>query len=644
MENLVQVVNEWEIQLLVLLSFTIQAFLFFTGGFRRRSTNAMLRFTMWVAYLGADLVAIYALGFLSRHKDDTHGKDTLKDAHPLAFLWAPFLIMHLGGQDTITAFAIEDNNLWLRHLLNLVVQVGVALYVLWESTMVRRHPNNVLLPGIFVFIAGIIKYGERTLALMYGDLKNTMHNIIGNENNEDLNKLMDHEYLGIFASVLKSVPGVRALFAGRTLYQMEGHHREVLTSPIQIDRLPKFLEADLDLMYDDIYTKAMVLRTRSGIIVRCVSQASMVVAFVFFIVGAVINKHRYNRVDLAITYVLFTGGLCLEVCAVFILLMSPWTWAWLEARKCHGFARICSFLMSSKLGRPKRRPLWSNSMGQYNFLCYLGCDQQSSWLSKLMKTVTRKSTSQVLWISKLLDTKYVEVDNKIMDSLIRMVYQCSNDQSPMDAKDWPKLGPLLNKLLPDLGASFGYGIVCFHIFTEAYLGRRAILQQDIILMSACRKLSNYMLYLLVTYPEMLPVSGTPEPTLLFFLQKTIPRVSYRAASDDILPMVNNLLEELGLSVFVLDLHGREILEEMTDLWTRLLIYCAGKSRAEMHTAQLSRGGELITFAWLLMAHKELGDVGRSFDFNFANRHLWIPPKPILRYRLMSPRKQINDQT
>ncbi|VAI40007.1 unnamed protein product [Triticum turgidum subsp. durum] len=643
MGRLVQVLNEWEIQLLVLLSFTLQVFLFFTGGLRRRSISALLRFSMWVAYLAADLVAIYALGFLSRHKDDIRGTDTLAEAHPLAFLWAPFLLMHLGGQDTVTAFAIEDNNLWLRHLLNLVVQVGVALYVFWESTTGHRH-HSVLIPGILVFIAGIIKYGERTLALMYGDLKNTSHNsigneikenlnrntshnTIGNENNKDFNRLAHHGgYLRIFVSVLKSAPGIRRLFAGRTLHQMEAHHRNVLTSHIEMEDLPKLLEVELDLMYDEIYTKAMVLRTRSGIILRCVSQVSMGVAFVLFSVGVAINKHKYNRVDLAITYVLFIGGFYLEVCAMFILLMSPWTWAWLEQRNCHRLARISSFLLSSNIGRPKGRPLWSNSMGQYNFLCYLGCDQKSSWLSKLVKKVTRKTTGLVvshkkeikplLWMSKLLDTKYVEVDKEIMDSLIRMICQYSPNESSMDARYWPKLGLLLNKLLPDFDASFGYAIVCFHIFTEAHQRSRSFHDQDKTLATACRKLSNYMLYLLVTYPEILPVSGTTEPTLLFFLQKAIRHVSHHGTSADIFPMVHELLVEMEL--VEVELTSTETLKEMRDLWTRLLIYCAGKSRAEMHAAQLSRGGGLLTFAWLLMAHKELGDVGRAFNFNLAN--------------------------
>ncbi|PNT64210.1 hypothetical protein BRADI_4g26119v3 [Brachypodium distachyon] len=491
MESLVQIFNEWQIQLLVLLSFTLQVFLFFTGGLRWRSTD-------WY------MVAIYALGFLSRHhKEVTPGKETLRQAHPLAFLWAPFLLMHLGGQDTVTAFAIEDNNLWLRHLLNLVVQVAVALYVFWVS-MTGRGDRSVQLPGIFVFIAGVIKYGERTLA-QYG-------------------------------------------------------RREVLTSDIHVDHLPKLLEIELDLMYDDIYTKAMVLRTRSGIIFRCVSQASMVVGFVLFIVGAVNNKHGYSRADLAITYVLFTGGLCMEVCAVFILLMSPWTWAWLKARNNHGLlACISSFLLSSNIGRPERRPLWSNSMGQYNFLSYVSSDQQSR-LYKFAKKVVAASLL-VVGAGKKVELSLFLSMSKLLES-------------DHERRKLPYLGPLLAKLIPDFGASFGYGIVCFHIFTEAHLRKYTYPGRDHVLVSACRKLSNYMLYLLATHPEMLPVSGSIEA-----------------------------------------------LVEMRDLWTTLLIFSAGKSRADVHAAQLSRGGELLTFAWLLMAHRKLGDVGEAYNFNL------LPIKP-----------------
>ncbi|EEC83108.1 hypothetical protein OsI_28263 [Oryza sativa Indica Group] len=194
MGSLLELLDAWEIQLLiVLLSFILQVFLFFTGSLRQRSTNGFLRGTIWIAYLGADLVAIYALGYLSRHVDTTmkKGYSTLGETHPLAFLWAPFLLIHLGGQDTITAFSMEDNNLWLRHLLNLVVQVTLAMYVFWKST--SWHKNvQLLVPGVFLFTAGIIKYGERTVALMYGKLNNGMTSNI-KISKERISELTEHD-------------------------------------------------------------------------------------------------------------------------------------------------------------------------------------------------------------------------------------------------------------------------------------------------------------------------------------------------------------------------------------------------------------------------------------------------------------------
>uniref|UniRef100_A0A0D9XM06 DUF4220 domain-containing protein n=1 Tax=Leersia perrieri TaxID=77586 RepID=A0A0D9XM06_9ORYZ len=454
MESIVQLWSDWEIQLLMILSFTLQMFLFFTGGLRRCSTRPLLRFCMWVAYLGADLVALYALGYVSRHQDVTSSKGTLREVHPLSFIWAPFLLMHLGGQDTITAFAIEDNHLWMMHLLNLGVQVALTLYVFWKS--VDLHYLLILIPGVLVFVAGIIKYGERTLALMYGELKK-IHGSTGNKDKESFPKVgdideddstkasfsklcesevdnVDNEdrvkspkedevnvgYFDLVSFALHSAPGIRQLFAGHTLHQIEKRCRDVLTFKIKKVHSQKLLEIELCLMYDDLYTKAMVLRARRGIILRSYGSST-------------------------------------------------------------------------------------------------------------------------------------------------------------DEQRWPNLGPL-KKLLHNSNMSFGYGIVCFHIFTEAHLLKcyHPSLQELVDLATTSMKSS---------------------------------RVRNLNCNRF------NLVHEPDTSV--------NTLMEIRDMWTMLLIYSAGKSKAETHAAQLSNGGELLTFAWLLMAHLQLGDVGEQYDFFFAG----VPPRP-----------------
>ncbi|KAE9450549.1 hypothetical protein C3L33_17553, partial [Rhododendron williamsianum] len=79
----------------------------------------------------------------------------------MAAFWAPFLLVHLGGPDTITACALEDNELWPRHLLGLFVQSGVALYVFIRSW--GGFPLNYI--AFPMFVAGLVKYGERTWVL-----------------------------------------------------------------------------------------------------------------------------------------------------------------------------------------------------------------------------------------------------------------------------------------------------------------------------------------------------------------------------------------------------------------------------------------------------------------------------------------------
>jgi amino acid transporter len=86
----------------------------------------VLRFFIWSAFMLADAMAIYVLGHIS--------VTSTSPEQELTAFWAPFLLLHLGGQDNITAYAIEDNKLWLRHLQTFTMQVAAAAYVLYGES------------------------------------------------------------------------------------------------------------------------------------------------------------------------------------------------------------------------------------------------------------------------------------------------------------------------------------------------------------------------------------------------------------------------------------------------------------------------------------------------------------------------------
>ncbi|GAY38370.1 hypothetical protein CUMW_036180 [Citrus unshiu] len=123
--------KDWDLRVTVLLSLIFQIILIVLGHRRRFDSKIWIRIVAWSAYLAADSVATFSLGILSGNLTDLFDEHTKSlDANTeLEAFWAPFLLLHLGGPDTITAYALEDNELWLRHLLGLTLQTSIAFYV-----------------------------------------------------------------------------------------------------------------------------------------------------------------------------------------------------------------------------------------------------------------------------------------------------------------------------------------------------------------------------------------------------------------------------------------------------------------------------------------------------------------------------------
>lgn len=625
MAALIQLWNDWELQVLVFLSFMLQVFVFFSGGLRQRSTNSALRILVWLAYLVADFIAVYALGQLSRQKTDA---SEAGQPHKFAFFWTPFLLIHLGGQDTITAFSVEDNELWLRHLLNLLVQVCLALYVFWKSAA----GNQFVVSAIFAFISGIIKYGERTWALKSASQKSLRRSTDGGVVGQ-FPELEDYQELGYKTMVmfaLSSSPVVRNLLVGRKIDQMEERVRHAFSGRLysQVSEnaqlVFKILEIELGMMYDNLYTKARVIRTWTGAILRFITCISLMVAFVLFLTGN--KKWHHSRVDVAITYALFIGALCLEVCAIFFMvMMSPWTWASLQYWKYHRLADAAWYVFKSL--QTESMSWWSNSLGQYNFLSSCFSDNV---FGKVMSLVGAKEFWRNFQYSQRVGVK-AEMKKLVFEAKCLAEIFGASQTSSVDADPNSGVGSALDIILRE---QFEVAILSLHVYTDIFLHRCMnptsadscdATRERRHLMDACGTISEYMCYLLVVHPEMLPVSGSVRD-VLDKASETVAKVSSGAAASKgrvrvVLEKLatdrdlNDLSDPITLAGFVFRghkeeaVHCHESLQVLARAWVGVLLYAAGKSRGENHARQLSMGGEFLSFVWLHMAHCSLGDMG-----------------------------------
>ena len=266
----------------VLVSLTLQLFLLHLGSRRRYSVKIWLRIVLWLSYLIADSLATVALGAISNNlRNSCDGNDSQLQNELTAF-WAPFLLLHLGGQDTITAYAVQDNELWLRHLLGLFVQTMVALYIFLLSC----KANWLSFLTIPMLLAGFIKYTERILVMRSA--------------NCGLNTPTTPSCESIEEQALWYFKIFRYLFLNKKINNINRNltDDQVLTT-FASQTTWKVIEVELGYAYDVYYTKAFLFFTAWGFIFHFFSFTSILFVFVLFLLN---EKHNHPKIDLIITY------------------------------------------------------------------------------------------------------------------------------------------------------------------------------------------------------------------------------------------------------------------------------------------------------------------------------------------------------
>jgi hypothetical protein len=168
--------DDWQLRILVLGSLGLQWFLLLAAPMRKYTVPHALRTCIWLAYISSDALAIYALATLfNRHartipaSNCAPGKEQLR---MLEVLWAPVLLIPLGGQEELTAYEIEDNELWMRHTMTLVSQVSVAVYAFYKSWQPSSSDCwKLTAAAILLFVIGVISFSEKPFALNRAKIK-----------------------------------------------------------------------------------------------------------------------------------------------------------------------------------------------------------------------------------------------------------------------------------------------------------------------------------------------------------------------------------------------------------------------------------------------------------------------------------------
>ncbi|KAM1226830.1 hypothetical protein ACFX2J_006126 [Malus domestica] len=655
--------NKWNLRLLVLCSLCLQTVLVVLGSRRKYSAKTWIRIVIWTAYLSADWVATVTLGMISSFQVDDQESSPHPNNHTIMAFWAPFLLVHLGGPDTITAYALEDNELWLRHLLGLVVQVEVAFFIFLRYWTPSTYPLSLL--AIPVFVVGLTKYGERTWALRSASSGTLRDSLLPAPNPGRGYANYAAEYSAIKARgdevAIGSTGGEGIFRVGRInpvisearylheafelfdlfkrLYAdliLDYNDRNCCSEVLQghsPKEVLKVIEVELGFVYDVLYTKATVVYSRPGIIFCFINLLCSISTLVVF--ASVVDKHFYSTVDITLTYLLSAGAIALELYAIIVLICTDWTLHWLSKRTHSLASRVYQAISSfrSSWGYDKN---WSESVAQYNLIdfCFKENPPKCARILKLLHIYDM--------LEKYWYTAKEDVPTEMRELIVAQLQDAQRENvATSEVLDWRGTHALQkSNCIEKFGwsveeASLDQSILLWHIATDlCFNNDLESINQDPSLISSKSKVSklfsNYMMHILVFSPFMLPEGigqirfrdTCTEATEFFEKRREVITKGAGHARQVLLEVNTELVPamvigdrsktvlfdgcRLAKQLMALETEEGKSNEEkwgiISQVWIEMLCYAASQCSWKEHAQQLRHGGELLTHVCLLMAN------------------------------------------
>ncbi|CAL5009879.1 unnamed protein product [Urochloa decumbens] len=547
--SVVQFWSEWGLRISVLGSLAAYTILGLLSGARRRSASgrrSILRWAvvliLWATYQAAELTATAALGSLS-----LSGSDVSADEQQLIVFWAPFLLLHLGGPDNITAYTLEDNLLSLRKGLEMILQLLGVMYAIWNY-IYGSHSWVLLAASVIMLVIGGVRYVERAWALWRANLDNMQHSSKSKKKPEVVVESAISRILG------RDLDDGEALLLAQDLFHIwrralfdssvdMGSASQSSSEKLVFSRgwrsMCQVVEMELSLMYEVLYTKASLAHTcRAGtcyLVIRLMSPPAYASAGWLFWLYSNKKGRQLRGSFVLITYLLLGAAFAMDVVWLLRALGSTWTyylfkkkawrwpWAWFHrhvlcAGRWRWLHRAVVYLDPLRLVLgldPVRHKRWSGTIGRYNLLheCTVRRRPWCLWLA------TKAGLEETRYLSGLLEG----VKELLFERVLRIVPRADNPSHPQSGAYtmvdittcWGQEALRRDRYLfrggglPVLAREFEQDVLAWHIATTIFLSRTMVRNlpkssASGALVAAIETMSEYLMFPVTERRQMLP--------------------------------------------------------------------------------------------------------------------------------------------
>ncbi|XP_027367947.1 uncharacterized protein LOC113873809 isoform X2 [Abrus precatorius] len=611
----------WGLEILVLLSFTIQVILTVYGSRRKDIPGMRIRFTVWFNYLLSASLAKIIIGKLTVIPESDPSERNIR--RELKALFAPLLLVQIGNPDAITAYSIEDNRLGLRQLLSLVVQVGVVIWIIVKS-WTHSQLSYLYLP---LLTSGLIKHGEVVWAL-----KSALSKRSGIITIQEIDQ--EANMPALFRFLPEDIPNIELILkAYYRFISLKPHRENWLYQPLY-ESLPqmsideyapedifKITDAELSFMYDVLYTKAPIIYTKAGCILRVLSFSNLVLTLCGF---SVIFRQDFSRHWKACFIVGVLGGAVLmEAYQIAQLPFSDWAIIQMIKHQNLPLMIPCLRILGPRASNWKR---WSNTLPQFNLLSFCIHDKPLK-CGKILKF-----RGIEMGLRKNRCRTRIKFPHELKAMMVQEMKDIDGDRrlKPFNQRGEWSLGRYgcVNDLKWSVKRDFDKSITIWHIATDICYYSDAQCHMADTNVEMVKLMSNYMMYLLAMRPHMLStttakitfqhacdklkallvqkkeqgVKDEKEASWILRMERVPHYSNSERKSETVVTSKWHMLRDaqrLARNLMVRENRWKII----CSVWVEMLCYASANCSIDYHSEQIRRGGGLITHAWILLAHK-----------------------------------------